>query len=206
MSSYETDRRRLLRNFGLTAATTTAAMAKADPVLGATLGYDEKIGVSPTTYQAPTGLARDSDAKSTALAWISANDAEITGLSDQIWQYAELSLREWRSSLAVAALLRKYGFAIEWGAAGFPATFVATYGSGGPVLGFNAEYDALPGLSQKSGVSTHDPLVYNYDAYGPTYGAGHGDAHNTLGVGGAAAAIAVSQAIRRNSGTGRRPW
>ncbi|MFG3023969.1 hypothetical protein ACGFZQ_36530 [Streptomyces sp. NPDC048254] len=73
---------------------------------------------------------------------------------------------------------------------------MATYGSSGPVLGFNAEYDALPGLSQKRGVVTHDPLVYNYDAYGPTYGAGHGDAHNTLGAGGTAAAIAVAHAIR----------
>jgi aminobenzoyl-glutamate utilization protein B len=54
----------------------------------------------------------------------------------------------------------------------------------------------LPGLSQKSGVGTHSPLVYNYDAYGPTYGAGHGDAHNALGAGATAAAIAVSQAIR----------
>lgn len=196
MSSYEVGRRRLLQGFGLTAAASAAAMAAADPVLGATLAYDEKTGVSPTDYHAPAGLAKDGDAKSTALAWISTHAEEITGLSDRIWQYAELSLREWQSSLAVAALLTKYGFTVQWGAGGFPAAFVATYGSGGPVIGFNAEYDALPGLSQKSGVGAHDPLVYNYDAYGPTYGAGHGDAHNTLGAGGVAAAIAVSQAVR----------
>ncbi|QUQ63463.1 amidohydrolase [Kutzneria sp. CA-103260] len=196
MSDYEIGRRRLLRGFGLTAAASTAMMAAADPVLGATLAHDERVGVTPATYQAPTGLAKDGDAKSTALAWISAHADEITGLSDRIWQYAELSLREWQSSLAVAALLTKYGFTVQWGAGGFPAAFVATYGSGGPVIGFNAEYDALPGLSQKAGSGSHDPLVYNYDAYGPTYGAGHGDAHNTLGAGGAAAAIAVSQAIR----------
>ena len=67
-------------------------------------------------------------------------------------------------------------------------------------LGFNAEYDALPDLSQKKGISHHDPLVYNYDAYGPTYGAGHGDAHNTLGAGSVAAAIAVTQAIVTGGG------
>jgi aminobenzoyl-glutamate utilization protein B len=194
-SSHEIGRRRLLQTFGLTAAAGTVAMMNADPVLGATLGHDERIGVSPESYQAPTGLAKDTDAKSTALAWITAHTGEITALSDQIWHNAELSLREWKSSLAVAALLRRYGFTIQWGPAGFPAAFVATYGSGGPVIGFNAEYDALPGLSQKSGSTTHDPLVYNYDAYGPTYGPGHGDAHNTLGAGGTAAAIAVSQAI-----------
>jgi aminobenzoyl-glutamate utilization protein B len=195
-SDYEIGRRRLLKTFGLTAAAGTAAMMSADPVLGATLGYDERVGVHPDTYQAPVSVAQDSDAKSTALAWIGANSAEIIQLNDTVWKYAELSLREWNSSLAVAALLKKYGFSIEWGPAGFPAAFVATYGSGGPVIGFNAEYDALPGLSQKQGVSHHDPLVYNQDAYAPTIGAGHGDAHNALGTAGTAAAIAVSQAIR----------
>lgn len=195
-SSYEVGRRRLLQAFGLSAAAGTVAMANADPVLGASLGYDESIGVKPEAYVAPTGLAKDSDVKSAALAWIDSNAAELVKLSDDIWNFAELSLREWNSSQAAAALLQKYGFTIQWGPAGFPAAFVATFGSGGPVLGFNAEYDALPGLSQKSGVGTHDPLVYNYDAYGPTYGAGHGDAHNTLGSGAIGAAIAVSQAIR----------
>ncbi|GAA3437731.1 hypothetical protein [Kutzneria kofuensis] len=150
MSSYEIGRRRLLQGFGLTAAASTAAIAAADPVLGATLAYDEKAGVSPATYQAPTGLARDGDAKSTALAWIGSHADEITGLGDRIWQYAELSLREWQSSLAVASLLTKYGFTVQWGAGGFPAAFVATYGSGGPVIGFNAEYDALPGCPRKA--------------------------------------------------------
>jgi aminobenzoyl-glutamate utilization protein B len=173
-------------------------MVSADPVLGATLGYDESIGVQPATYQAPTGLAKDGVAKDTALAWIKGNESAITGLSDEIWQHAELSLREWRSSVATAELLRKNGFSIEWGVAGFPAAFIATFGSGGPVLGFNAEYDALPGLSQKKNVGTHDPLVYNYDAYGPTYGPGHGDAHNTLGAASTGAAIAVSKAIRQH--------
>jgi amidohydrolase len=196
VSDYEVGRRRLLKSFGLTAAAGTAAMMSADPVLGATLGYDESTGVRPEGYEAPGALAQDSPAKSAALAWIQSNSPEIIQLNDAIWKYAELSLREWNSSLAVAALLKKYGFTVEWGPAGLPAAFVATYGSGGPVIGFNAEYDALPGLSQKAGVGSHDPLVYNNDAYAPTYGAGHGDAHNALGTGATAAAIAVSQAIR----------
>ena len=181
--------------FGLTAGATAAAMTAADPVLGATLGYDTRTGFDPATYQAPRGLAAASPAKDTALGWIAANAATITGLGDRVWEYAEPSLREWQSSRAAADLLRAHGFRIEWGAAGLPAAFVATYGSGGPVLGFNAEYDALPGLSQKAGVGNHDPLVYNYDAYGPTIGPGHGDAHNTLGAAAVSAAIATSKAI-----------
>ncbi|MFJ6659852.1 peptidase dimerization domain-containing protein [Streptomyces sp. NPDC091377] len=189
-------RRRLLKMFGVSATASTAAVLQADPVLAATLGHDEMTGVYAAEYRAPTGLAGNTDAKRTALAWIDTNRAALTGLSDAVWRHAELSLREWRSSLATAALLKANGFTIEWGAAGFPTAFVATYGSGGPVIGFNAEYDALPGLSQRKGGTTHDPLVYNYDAYGPTYGPGHGDAHNALGAGGAGAAIAVARAIR----------
>ncbi|MEW2512931.1 amidohydrolase [Streptomyces sp. NPDC046870] len=196
MNDFHPGRRRLLKMFGLGATATTATLLQADPVLAATLGYDERTGVSPATYKAPEGLARDSEAKRTALDWISANEGAVKKLSDEVWQHAELSLREWKSSLAHAGLLKDNGFTVEWGAGGFPTAFVATYGTEGPVLGFNAEYDALPGLSQKKGVGSHDPLVYNYDAYGPTYGAGHGDAHNALGAGGTAAAIAVAQAIR----------
>ncbi|WP_406079082.1 amidohydrolase [Micromonospora sp. NBC_00858] len=195
MNEFGTDRRRVLKMFGLSAGATTAAMMAADPVLGATLGYDERTGFDPVTYRAPTGLAKADPAKDTALGWITANSAALIRLSDRIWELAELSLREWESSLATADLLRQHGFRIQWGVAGLPAAFVATYGSGGPVLGFNAEYDALPGLSQKRNVGRHDPLVYNYDAYGPTVGPGHGDAHNTLGAASVAAAIAVSKAI-----------
>lgn len=196
MNDLTVGRRRLLKMFGLSATATTAAILQADPVLAATLGHDERTGVSPATYQAPTGLAADTDAKKAALGWIDANQKAVTALSDEVWKHAELSLREWKSSLAHAELLKANGFTVQWGAGGFPTAFVATYGQGGPVLGFNAEYDALPGLSQKKGVSSHDPLVYHHDAYGPTYGAGHGDAHNALGAGGTAAAIAVAQAIR----------
>jgi aminobenzoyl-glutamate utilization protein B len=124
--AYAVGRRRVLQAFGLTAAAGSAAMFAADPVLGASLGHDERMGVNSGTYEVPTGLAKDSDAKKDALAWIDGHAGEVTALSDRIWQLAELSLLEWKSSLAVAELLRKYGFTIEWGAGGFPAAFVAT--------------------------------------------------------------------------------
>ncbi|MEV3985416.1 hypothetical protein [Nonomuraea sp. NPDC049758] len=89
----------------------------------------------------------------TAAGWIAGNAAALTGLADRIWAYAEPSLREWRSAAATAALLRAHGFTIAWGTAGLPAAFVATHGDRGPVLGFNVEYDALPGLSQRAGTA-----------------------------------------------------
>ncbi|GHJ35756.1 amidohydrolase [Streptomyces sp. TS71-3] len=189
-------RRQILKSAGVAAAAGAAPWTVADPALAATREYDQRLAAQSTSYQAPRGLAEDSDAKATALGWIGDHSAELIDLNDTVWRHAELSLREWNSSLAVAALLEKYGFDIQWGPAGFPSAFVASYGSGGPTIGFNAEYDALPGLSQKAGGTVHDPLVYHTDPYAPTYGAGHGDAHNALGAGATGAAIAVSQAIR----------
>jgi aminobenzoyl-glutamate utilization protein B len=190
-------RRRMLQVAGAGAA--AAALANADQVFAATVGYDENQGVTVGNYEARTGLAKQSAPKDIALDWIDKNASTITELSDEIWAHAELSLREWESSWATAQLLRRHGFNIEWGIAGLPTAYIATYrqGTGKPVLGFNGECDALPGLSQKAGVAKHDPLVYEYDAYAPRYGNGHGDAHNTLGAGAVAAAIATSYALRK---------
>ena len=200
VAAHEVSRRRLLQGAGVVGAG-ALGLALSDPVYGATAGYDHAIGVNPAAYRAPTGLAKPSPAKDAALAWINGNQREMIRLNNRIWEFAELSMREWESSLAMAELLRRSGFAIQWGTAGFPAAFTATFrhGSGGPVLGFNGEYDALPGLSQRMGVATHDPLIYNYDAYGPTYGPGHGDGHNLLGVASAGAAIATAQGLRRQN-------
>lgn len=199
VAAHEVNRRKLLQGLGLAAGAGVLGLASTDPVYAATAGYDLAKGYVAGSYQAPRGIAPKSNAKDTALAWINDNSAAVTGLSDQIWQFAELSLREWQSSLAVASFLSKNGFTIEWGTAGLPAAFIATFqqGSGGPVLGFNGEYDALPGLSQTAGESAHTPLVYNYDAYAPTYGPGHGDAHNTLGAATAGAAVATAKALKK---------
>jgi amidohydrolase len=204
VAARDVSRRRLLQ--GLGAAAGAGALggwgpATSDPVYAATTGYELENTAPVDTYQPPRGLAKKSPPKDTALAWINQNADTVTGLSDQIWAFAELSLREWRSSYATAQLLQRHGFTIAWGTAGLPAAFTATFrqGRGGPVLGFNGESDALPGLSQRKGVAKHDPLVYNYDAYGPTYGSGHGDAHNALGAASAGAAIATATALRRHN-------
>ena len=71
-------------------------------------------------------------------------------LSDRIWAYAEIALREHRSAAALADYAEQQGFRVQRGVAGMPTAFVATYGKGRPVIGVMGEYDALPGLSQKA--------------------------------------------------------
>jgi aminobenzoyl-glutamate utilization protein B len=165
-----------------------------DPVMAAA------ADVTVRRYEPPTGLARSSPAKTSALDWITHHTDRITALNSEIWEYAELSLREWKSSLAEAAFLEQAGFQVEFGTAGFPSAFTATfsYGSGGPVLGFSGEYDALPGLSQNKGVGHHDPREYVHDPFAPSYGPGHGCGHCALGTAAAAAAAAVAQAAQRH--------
>jgi aminobenzoyl-glutamate utilization protein B len=108
-------------------------------------------------------------------------------ISDAIWSYAELGLQEYKSSKLLADTLEQAGFKVERGLAGMPTCFVATYGSGRPVIGLLGEFDALPMLSQKGRVPVQDPLVEGAP--------GHGCGHNTMCTAAAAAAIAVKEAL-----------
>jgi len=121
-----------------------------------------------------------------ALEWISTNQARIIEISKEIWNYAEIALREFKSSALLADELDRAGFSVQRGVAGMPTAFTAVYGSGEPVLGIMGEYDALPGLSQKA-VAYREP-----EREGAP---GHGCGHNIHGTSGMAAAIAVKQAI-----------
>ena len=68
----------------------------------------------------------------------------------QIWNYAELGYKETQSTALLQAILKNEGFAVQAGIADIPTAFVATYGSGSPVIAILAEYDALPGLAQRA--------------------------------------------------------
>jgi len=130
--------------------------------------------------------------KQTVLDWLGkAETVEKFGrISDAIWSYAELGLQEVRSSKLLADTLEQAGFKVERGLAGMPTCFVATYGSGKPVIGLLGEFDALPMLSQKARVPVQDPLVEGAP--------GHGCGHNTMCTAAAAAATAVKEAIDKH--------
>jgi aminobenzoyl-glutamate utilization protein B len=103
-------------------------------------------------------------------------------VAHQIWEWAEVGYQETRSSALLQEQLRSAGFTVEAGVAGMPTAFVATWGSGGPVIGILGEFDALPGLSQDA-VPLARPLLVG--------GAGHACGHHLLGAASLAAAIAV---------------
>jgi aminobenzoyl-glutamate utilization protein B len=136
--------------------------------------------------------ANDSS-KQAALAWIDANADALKRVNRSIWTYAETGLEETKSAKELMDLLRANGFAIEAGVAGMPTAFVASSGSGRPIIGILAEYDALPGLSQEAAPEQK-----------PRAGAaaGHGCGHSVFGTASTAAAIAVKKAMEAGGGRG----
>jgi len=111
-------------------------------------------------------------------------------ISDQIWGFAELGLQEFRSSALLIRTLEEEGFSVEKNVAGMPTCFVATWGSGKPVIGILGEFDALPMISQKALTPRQDPLIKGAP--------GHGCGHNMMGTAAIAAAIAVKRALEQH--------
>ena len=119
--------------------------------------------------------------------YIDKNQRVLSSLSDKIWDYAELSMLEFKSAAEYIKVLEEQGFTVEKNLCGIPTAFSGSFGSGKPVIGILGEYDALSGLSQKAGSVEHKPLVEG--------GCGQGCGHNLLGAASLGAAMAIKQEI-----------
>lgn len=118
-------------------------------------------------------------------SYLDQSSSRWTRLATQIWDYAEPSLQETKSAEAIADLLQQEGFKVTRNVGGMPTAFVASAGSGSPVIGLLAEYDALPGLSQQAGEARKNPRKPDAP--------GHGCGHNLLGTAAVAAAVAANR-------------
>jgi aminobenzoyl-glutamate utilization protein B len=78
---------------------------------------------------------------------------------DQIFSFGELGFQEVETSRYLVKLLRENGFTVEEGVAGIPTAWLATWGSGKPVIAIGSDIDGIPQASQKPGVACHAPLV-----------------------------------------------
>ena len=124
---------------------------------------------------------------------IQANYDNYKNIALEIWNNAELGYKEKKSSALLQETLKKEGFTVEAGVAEIPTAFVATYGSGKPVIGILAEYDALPGLAQNA--------VPEKSAIEGKAG-GHGCGHHLFGTASVAAGIAIKKLIEEKKFTG----
>jgi aminobenzoyl-glutamate utilization protein B len=124
-----------------------------------------------------------------AIADVESRRAELLAVNKAIWEFAEVGLEEKKSSALLIEKLQSAGFKLKAGIANMPTAFVAEFGEGKPIIGILAEYDALPGLSQKVSPE-RDPVT----ADAP----GHGCGHSGLGTGALGAALAVKAAMEKH--------
>ena len=131
--------------------------------------------------------------KEEAFQWLDQSMPELSEINAKIWRLAEVAMEEYESAEVLASYLEKMGFKVERGVAGMPTAFEAGCGSGEPIIGILAEYDALPGLSQDT-VSFKKPLEEGE--------AGHGCGHNIFGTASTAAAVALKEVIEKKGLSG----
>lgn len=112
----------------------------------------------------------------------------IHEMARELWEHSEIALREVKSAELLSKALEENGFAVNRGIAGMPTAFLATYGSGKPVIGILAEFDALPGVGNEA-VPRKEPRKD-----GVTSGQGCG--HDLFGAAAVGAAIAVKKVIK----------
>jgi aminobenzoyl-glutamate utilization protein B len=144
----------------------------------------EIIAAGPTA-----GLAMHDE----MLKYLDSIRADLISCNQDIWTFAELGLEEYRSSARLSGILKKAGFKVKEGVADMPTAFVAEYGSGTPIIGILAEYDALPELSQQA-AGARKPVE------GRT--TGHGCGHCALGTAAVGAALAVKEVYDKHKLTG----
>jgi aminobenzoyl-glutamate utilization protein B len=116
-----------------------------------------------------------------------------TQVAMKIWDWAELGYQEAKSSVLLQEQLRTAGFKVEAGVADMPTAFVASFGSGKPIIGILGEFDALPGVSQAA-VPTRQER--------PEVKSGHACGHHLFGAGSAAAAVAVKEWLQQTGKSG----
>jgi len=129
--------------------------------------------------------AQRADDKTAMTQRLDARRDHYASVAKEIWGFAEVGYQEVKSSALLQQELKAAGFQVRAGVADIPTAFVATFGSGKPIIGIVGEFDALPGLSQEAQTAAHHAIEEN--------GAGHGCGHNLLGTGALAAAIAVKE-------------
>src|SRR6476659_9597886 len=138
----------------------------------------------------PQDPPRVAQLKKDAVADVDAMKLFTQQMVDSVFSFGELGFQEFEMNRYLIDILRKNGFSVEEGVAGIPTAFIATWGSGKPVLALGSDIDGIPQASQKPGVAYHDPIIEGAP--------GHGEGHNTGVPLNIIAAIAVKRIMERD--------
>lgn len=143
---------------------------------------------------AQTAPPRLEELKREGLAEVEKLQTLTQQIVDQIFSFGELGFQEVETSAYLTRLLEQHGFRVERGVAGIPTAWVASWGSGKPVIGFMTDIDGIPMASQKPGVAYHAPLVEGAP--------GHGEGHNSGMAVNVTAAIVLKKLMEKHKLSG----
>ncbi|MBC7896345.1 MAG: amidohydrolase [Cytophagaceae bacterium] len=129
--------------------------------------------------------------KAEAVQKIDARAKLVQEIIDQVFSFGELGMQEFETSKYLTGLLEKNGFKVERGVAGMPTAFVATWGSGKPVIALGSDIDGIPQSNQKPAYGYFEPLVEGAP--------GHGEGHNSGQAVNIAAALVVKEIMERDN-------
>ena len=155
-------------------------------LVAAALAVAAPLAAQPKPAKPDPRLAR---LKQDAVADVESRTRFTQQMVDQIFSFGELGFQEFETSKYLVALLRKEGFTVEEGYAGIPTAWVATWGSGKPVIALGSDIDGIPQASQLPGVACRAPLVPGAP--------GHGEGHNSGQAVNITAALAVKRLMER---------
>jgi aminobenzoyl-glutamate utilization protein B len=127
--------------------------------------------------------------KQEAAADVESRAALAQQIVDSLFSFGELGFQELETHRYLVGILRKNGFTVQEGIAGVPTAFMASWGSGKPVIALGSDIDGIPQASQKPGVAYHEPLVEGAP--------GHGEGHNSGQALNIVAALAVKRLMER---------
>jgi aminobenzoyl-glutamate utilization protein B len=146
-------------------------------------------GPQRTPTAIPPDEPRAARLKTEAAADVDAMSVFTQQMVDSVFSFGELGFQEFETNRYLIDILKKNGFTVEEGIAGIPTAFMATWGSGKPVLALGSDIDGIPQASQKPGVAYHDPIIEGAP--------GHGEGHNSGEPLNITAAIAVKKIMER---------
>jgi aminobenzoyl-glutamate utilization protein B len=152
------------------------------------------IGAVCATAQPKVSSERVTALKADMAGQIDGMKKQAQVMVDTVFSFGELGFQEFETSKYLIGILEKEGFKVERGIAGIPTAFVATWGTGKPVIALGSDIDDIPQASQKPGVAYHDPLIEGAP--------GHGEGHNSGMPLQIIAALAAKKVMEREHLTG----
>jgi aminobenzoyl-glutamate utilization protein B len=161
-----------------------------------TLAMAAAVTVSLTAQQPPAPAAAAGQAnpkleqyKKDVVLEVDGMKEDLQRMNDMVFSFAEPGFQEFETSKYLTGILERNGFKIERNLAGIPTAWMASWGSGKPVIALGSDIDDIPQASQKPGVAYHDPIIEGAP--------GHGEGHNSGMPMQIAAALAVKKIMEQ---------